>query len=96
MLKPWNRNHQICKTLESELGSVSHGAGIGIRNGITSYWNQNYGFWKTLESKSALLYSELESESRVQESYTTLVRMTLDIILQYMYLRVVNAMDIDA
>ena len=77
--------------LESESESESKflgNTGIGIRIGINCYWNRNWnrnaGFWKTLESesesKSTLVESELESESLVPESFTTLVHVhTVDI-----------------
>ena len=67
--------------LESESESESKflgNTGIGIRIGINCYWNRNWnrnhGFWKTLESESesTLVESELESESLVPESFTTL------------------------
>ena len=69
--------------LESESESKFLGStGIGNRIGITCYWNRNqnrnHGFWETLESESelesALVESELESESLVPESFTTLVK----------------------
>ena len=56
--------------LESELESESHDAGTGFKIGII-------GCGKTLESESesdsALPESELELESRIPESFTTLV-----------------------
>ena len=77
----WNRNHMM---LESESESESKflgNTGIGIRIGINCYWNRNWnrnhGFWKTLESESesesTQVESELEAESLVPESFTTLV-----------------------
>ena len=81
----WNRNPMMLES-ESESESKFLGyTGIGIRIGIACYWNRNWnrnhGFWKTLESESesALMESELESESVVLESFTTLPMTDLSV-----------------
>ena len=77
----WNRNHVM---LESESESESKFlVNTGIRIGITYYrnrnWNRNHGFWKTLESESESesALAELELESLVPESFTTLTYMQI-------------------
>ena len=78
----WDWNHMMLELEPESESKLLGNTGMGIRIEITCYWNRNqsrnHGVWETLESESelesALVESELESESVVPESFTTLTK----------------------